>query len=238
MKLSVVVPAYNELSSIRPSLERLLAAPSPLPLQVVVVDNGSTDGTADLLASWVPSLAPRDVRCVSAPVPKGKGAAVRRGLELCDGDFLLVHDADLEYDPGDIPALLAPLLENRCDLVNGTRFGFSSARFLFDLHGVANRALTTLVNLAFRAHLTDLTSCYKAAALATWRALDLESRGFELETEILCKAFRRGLRVREVPIHYRARTYAEGKKIRLKDILPVLRMAARVRLGPTVREFV
>ena len=133
------------------------------------------------------------------------------------------------------------LLEVGQDAVHGGVPGDVRVGFLEPgerLHGVANRALTTLVNLAFRAHLTDLTSCYKAAALATWRALDLESRGFELETEILCKAFRRGLRVREVPIHYRARTYAEGKKIRLKDILPVLRMAARVRLGPTVREFV
>jgi glycosyltransferase involved in cell wall biosynthesis len=230
MKLSVVVPAYNEAASIRTSLARLLAIRIPLDLQVVVVENGSSDGTLPLLERLIPTFAPREVRLVRAGRPLGKGAAVLAGMEQCDGEFFLVHDADLEYDPGDIPALLAPLLAGRCDLVNGTRFGRPDSRFLSRLHGGFSRALTTSANLAFAAHLTDLTSCYKAARLSYYRSLGLRSRGFSLETEVLCRALRRGHRVLEVPIRYLARTSAEGKKIRPRDLLPILAMMARIRL--------
>ncbi len=230
MKLSVVVPVYNEARCIEASVERLLAVPLPTALEVVIVDNGSRDGTLEILHARMPSWATRGVRLIEVDRPIGKGAAVLRGMSACDGDWFLVHDADLEYDPGDIPALLAPLIAGTCDLVNGTRFGRDDARFLFDLHRVFNRSLTTAVNLSYAAHLTDLTSCYKAARLAVWRSFRLRSRGFALETEILCQALRRGLRVREVPIRYQARTYEEGKKIRPRDALPILATLLRVRV--------
>lgn len=230
MKLSVVVPVYNEVAHIEASLSRLFAAPIPMALQVVVVENGSTDGSLQRIHALLPSLAPRGLELLDLGRPVGKGAAVRAGMERCTGDWFAVHDADLEYDPDDLPALLAPLVQNRCDLANGTRIGREDSHFLFDLHRLFNRSLTTFVNLSFAAHITDLTSCYKVAALATYRALGLVSTGFALETEILSKAFQQHLRVREVPIRYQARTYEQGKKIRPLDALPIVWTAARVRL--------
>lgn len=217
MKLSILMPAYNERATIREIVSRVLAVDlGDLQRELVIVDDGSQDGTREILAE----LDGRDgVRVFLQERNQGKGAAIARAIRESTGDILLVQDADLEYDPQDYPELLRPILDGRADVVYGSRFlGHPRGhRVLYFWHYVGNRILTLFSNAFTDLNLTDMETCYKVFVRAVAERLDLKSRDFGMEPEITCKVARLGARVYEVPISYNGRTYEEGKKIGLKD---------------------
>ncbi|GAB4215955.1 MAG: glycosyltransferase family 2 protein [Sandaracinaceae bacterium] len=225
--LSVVMPCYNERATIHASLERVLAC-GVEPLEVVVVDDGSSDGTRDLLTRG-PALDPR-VRVVLHGRNQGKGAALRTGFREARGRFVIVQDADLEYDPQDYPALLRPLLADRADVVFGTRFAGGEHRVLYFWHAVGNRILTTLSNMVTDLNLTDMETCYKVFRREVLDQIELRENRFGIEPELTAKVAGLGVRIYEVPISYHGRTYAEGKKIGLKDAFRAVYCIARYGL--------
>ncbi len=212
--LSVVMPCFNERSTIHVAIERVLASGVD-PLEIVVVDDGSTDGTRELLTQG-PALD-RRVRIVLHGKNQGKGAALRTGFREARGRFVIVQDADLEYDPTDYPALLEPLLQDRADVVFGTRFSGGAHRVLYFWHSVGNKLLTTLSNIVTDLNLTDMETCYKVFRREVLDQIHLEENRFGIEPELTAKVAGLRVRVYEVPISYHGRTYAEGKKIGLKD---------------------
>ncbi len=220
--LSVVMPCYNEASTITEILSRVLE--SPFVAEVLVVDDGSTDGTAGLAES----VADPRVRVLRQPANMGKGAAVGRGFKEATADFVVVQDADLEYDPADYGALLEPLQSGRADVVFGSRFvGDRPHRVLYFWHSVGNRVLTTASNAFTNLNLTDMETCYKAFRREVVQGLDLREKRFGFEPEVTAKVAKAGWRVYEVGISYSGRTYAEGKKIGWRDGLEALRCTVR-----------
>jgi glycosyltransferase involved in cell wall biosynthesis len=217
MKLSIIMPAFNERSTIREIVSRVLATDvSPLEKELLIVDDGSTDGTAEILSEF----HGRDgIRVFRQARNLGKGAAVARGIREADGDIFIVQDADLEYEPEEYPLLLRPILAGEADVVYGSRFLGTphGRRVLYFWHAVGNQFLTLLSNAFTDLNLTDMETCYKAMTRDVALRLDLQSRSFGVEPEITCKVARMNARVYEVPISYHGRTYAEGKKIGLKD---------------------
>lgn len=215
MKLSILIPVYNERTHVREILEKVLRAPLPAgwTREVLLVDDGSTDGTGAFLDGLADGS---NVRVHHSPVNCGKGTSVRIGLAMATGDYAIIQDADLEYDPRDFTALLQPLVEGRADAVYGSRFlgrreGMSTA------HVVGNRILTWTSNLLFGGRLTDAYTCYKVMPLSLARSLGLRARDFDLEAEITARLLQRRARIIEVPIGYRGRSGHEGKKIRKLD---------------------
>ncbi len=217
-KLSVVIPAYNERGTVEKLLRRVAAAalPEGLDLEMVVVDDGSTDGTRELLRELVQAAAP-PFRLIEQPGNCGKGAALRAGFAKVTGDIVLVQDADLEYSPRDYPTLLAPILEGEADVVYGSRFLGGPHRVLFFWHYVGNRLLTTLSNMLTDLNLSDMETCYKVFRAEVLRGITLRSDRFGIEPELTAKVARAKVRIYEVPISYHGRTYAEGKKISWRD---------------------
>ncbi len=214
-KLSVVMPVYNEKQWIREILRRVQAV--PIPKEILVVDDCSTDGTRDILRELDGTGG---IRVFLQPKNGGKGAALREGFTHATGDVVLVQDADLEYDPAEYPRLIQPILEDRADVVYGSRFIGESHRVLYFWHYVANKALTTLSNMFTNLNLTDMETCYKVFRREVLQGVRLRSDRFGFEPEITAKlAKKRGpaWRVYEIPISYSGRTYEEGKKIGLKD---------------------
>jgi len=214
MKLSVVMPIYNEQATLRQVVERVLAV--PLEIELICVDDGSRDGSRELLAE-LHKQHPQ-VRVVLQPQNMGKGAALRRGIQEATGDFVIIQDADLEYDPGDYPVLLDPLLQGKADVVYGSRFlGAAPHRVLYFWHSVGNKVLTLVSNCLTNINLTDMETCYKVFRREVIQAIPIEEDRFGFEPEITVKAARRRLRIYEVGISYWGRTYEEGKKIGWKD---------------------
>jgi glycosyltransferase involved in cell wall biosynthesis len=211
--LSVVVPCYNERTTVEKVVDQVLA--SPWTAEVIVVDDGSTDGTRDVLAG----LDNARVRVFLQPYNQGKGAALRRGFAEAMASYVIVQDADLEYDPGEFGTLVEPLLGDDADVVYGSRFISSHAhRVLYYWHSVGNRFLTTLSNMFTNLNLTDMETCYKAFRREVIQAIELEEDRFGFEPEVTAKvAAHPEWRVYEVGISYRGRTYAEGKKIGWRD---------------------
>jgi glycosyltransferase involved in cell wall biosynthesis len=214
MKLSVVMPVYNEQATLREVIARVLAV--PLEIELICVDDGSSDGSREILSEL--QTAHPQIRVLLQPKNLGKGAALRRGIQESTGDYVLIQDADLEYDPSDYPALLHPLLEGKADIVYGSRFlGSAPHRVLYFWHYVANRMLTLISNALTNINLTDMETCYKVFRREILQSIPIEEDRFGFEPEITVKIAKRHLRVYEVGISYWGRTYEEGKKIGWKD---------------------
>jgi glycosyltransferase involved in cell wall biosynthesis len=214
MKLSIIIPVYNEVSTIESIVDAVKNSPVEH-IEIVIVDDHSTDGTTEILES---SIEPNVYRVAYHEMNRGKGAAVRTGLELVTGDVIVIQDADLEYDPQDYPALMDPIERGRADVVFGSRFvGERPHRVVYFWHMVGNRFLTLLSNMASNLNLTDMETCYKMMTREVADSLDLVEDRFGIEPEITAKIARGGWRVYEVGISYHGRTYAEGKKIGWKD---------------------
>lgn len=226
MKLSVIIPVFDEVTTIVDVLRRVKA--TPYDKEIIVVDDGSTDGTEAVLAR----VDDPQVRIIRHPTNLGKGAALRSGFAAATGDYVIVQDADLEYDPRDYSALLEPLLDNSADVVYGSRFLGSPRRVLFFWHTVANRALTLLSNMVTNLNLTDMETGYKAFRIEVVRRLHIQSQRFGVEPEITAKIARLGCRIYEVPVSYRGRTYADGKKIRWTDGVKAIGAILRFGLLP------
>ena len=210
--LSVVIPAYNEQATIAEILERVLD--SPFTAEVVVVNDASTDTTAEI----VRKVKDKRVRLLDQPVNQGKGAALRRGFAEATQPYVIVQDADLEYDPADYARMMEPLLQNSADVVFGSRFsGGDSRRVVYYWHSVGNHLLTTLSNVFTNINLTDMETCYKAFRKEVLTSFVLEENRFGIEPEITAKVAQGGWRIYEVGIGYDGRTYAEGKKIGWRD---------------------
>ncbi len=225
--LSVVVPVYNERKTITRLLARVCAL--PVRLELIVVDDCSTDGTQDVLKLLE---AYDNIQVIYKSENQGKGAALRTGFEHANGDIVIVQDADLEYDPRDIPALLKPIIEGEADVVYGSRFqqpqrSQNSSR----LHQYGNRVLTCLSNLATGLELTDMETCYKAIRSDLLKNLKLEQNRFGFEPEITAKLARSGVVMKELPIGYDARDWDEGKKIGVKDALAAIYCIARYSIA-------
>ncbi|MFA6317285.1 MAG: glycosyltransferase family 2 protein [Elusimicrobiota bacterium] len=208
-RLSILVPVFNERATVLELLSRVLKAEVPLAKEIIVVDDGSTDGTVEILKG---PLGP-ETKVVFHDRNRGKGAALRTALEHATGDFVVIQDADLEYDPDDYAALLKPLIEDKADVSYGSRFLGSPHRVLFFWHYLANRGLTLVTNILYDVNLTDMGTCYKAFAADKLKALTLRSDRWGIEAELTAKVCKAGLRLFEVPVSYNGRTYAEGKKI-------------------------
>lgn len=210
--LSVVMPSYNEEATVKKVAEGVLA--SPYTRELIIVDDGSTDTTVE----QAKSLGDDRVCVLEQPHNMGKGAALRRGFSYARGPYVVVQDADLEYDPADYAVLLGPLLDGRADVVYGSRFVTGSAhRVLYFWHSVGNRILTTTSNIFTNLNLTDMETCYKVFRKEVLESITLEEDRFGFEPEITAKVARGGWRVYEVGISYSGRTYAEGKKIGWRD---------------------
>jgi glycosyltransferase involved in cell wall biosynthesis len=214
-RLSVVIPVYNEEQWVGELVRRVKAV--PIPKEIILVDDCSTDNTRAVLAELEQE---EGVRVVLQEVNQGKGAALREGFRHATGDVVVVQDADLEYDPSEYPRLIQPILEDRADVVFGSRFIGESHRVLYYWHSVANRALTSLSNMFTNLNLTDMETCYKVFRREVLEGITLKSNRFGFEPEFTAKIAKKkgpSWRVYEIPISYSGRTYEEGKKIGLKD---------------------
>ncbi len=214
MKLSVVMPVYNERNTLRTIVARVLDV--PLPIELLCVDDGSKDGSREILAELAAKYP--ELRVVLQPHNMGKGAALRRGIQEATGDYVVIQDADLEYDPQEYPLLLEPLMQGRADVVYGSRFmGGAPHRVLYFWHSVGNRLLTLMSNCITNLNLTDMETCYKVFRREIIQSVPLEENRFGFEPEVTVKIAKLHLRVYEVGISYSGRTYEEGKKIGWKD---------------------
>jgi glycosyltransferase involved in cell wall biosynthesis len=229
VRVSFLIPAYNEAATIGELLERVGAL--DLDKQIVVVDDGSDDGTAEIADAFAAGRG--DVVVARHARNRGKGAAVRSGIPLIDGEIVVIQDADLEYDPLEVPALIEPIMRGAADVVYGSRLsgGRPQRAYLF-WHRVGNRFLSVLTGVLYNTTLSDMETGYKAFRGDVLRELDLREDSFGIEPEITAKVCKRRLRVYEVPISYYGRTYAEGKKITWRDGLRAVWVLLRIRLQP------
>src|ERR1700726_4757624 len=229
MKISVVIPVFNERATIE-QIVNVVRASDVGEIEIIVVDDASTDGTQQVLKEKISAMADH---IIYQPSNSGKGAALRAGFAAATGDVILVQDADLEYNPGDYPTLLEPILSGQADAVFGSRFmGDRPHRVLYFWHMVGNRFLTLLSNMLTNLNLTDLETCYKAFRAPLLKNLDLREKGFGFEVEVTAKLARAKCRFYEVGISYNGRTYNEGKKVNWKDGIRTVYAILRYNLFP------
>lgn len=215
MKISVVIPCYNEIDTIGTIIQRVQAVDLEMECEIVIVDDCSTDGTREYLSGLSES---EELNIILHPVNRGKGASLRTGFAHASGDVIIVQDADLEYDPQEYPKLLKPILEGHADVVYGSRFaGGESHRVLYFWHYIANKGLTLLSNVFTNLNLTDMEVCYKVFKREILDEIELREDRFGFEPEFTAKVARNGYAVYEVGISYHGRTYDQGKKINWKD---------------------
>jgi glycosyltransferase involved in cell wall biosynthesis len=227
--LSVLMPVYNEISTIEQILRRVHEV--PLSKEIVVVDDGSQDGTRDKLAELAADPTGVPFRLFLQERNQGKGAAIRRAIAEAQGRICIIQDADLEYDPGDYPHLIDPILKGNADAVYGSRFLGGPHRVLFFWHMMGNRFLTLLSNMLTNLNISDMETCYKVIRTDLAKSLNLKSNRFEIEPEITTKLAKAGARIYEVPISYAGRGYQEGKKIGWKDGFKAIWAIVRFRLA-------
>ncbi|HTY37266.1 MAG TPA: glycosyltransferase family 2 protein [Bacteroidota bacterium] len=214
MRLSVVMPVYNESVTLKTVVEKVLAV--PLEIELICVDDGSQDGSVEILLELQKQYS--QVKVVLQPKNMGKGAALRRGIQEATGDYVVIQDADLEYDPNEYPILLDPLIQGKADVVYGSRFlGGRAHRVLYFWHSVGNWLLTLFSNVLTNINLTDMETCYKVFRRDVIQSITIEEDRFGFEPEITVKIANRSLRIYEVGVSYWGRTYEEGKKIGWKD---------------------
>jgi glycosyltransferase involved in cell wall biosynthesis len=227
MKLSLVIPVYNEAPTLKQLVERVVAV--DVDKELVLVDDGSSDGSRDLLTelaekgldAWLPSpqlqRGSNEVRVHLQPQNMGKGAALRTGFSIATGNIVVIQDADLEYDPQDLPRLIQPIRDGFADVCFGSRFVGSPRRVLYFWHSVLNQGLTLASNMLNDINITDMETCYKAFRAEVIKGIEIEENRFGIEPELTAKVAKMRLRIYEVPISYQGRTYAEGKKIGWRD---------------------
>jgi glycosyltransferase involved in cell wall biosynthesis len=227
MRVSIVIPIYNEAATLREVVRRVTAV--DLDKEIIIVDDGSTDGSREQLVdlqergldAWLPRSDARrgenQTRIHLQPRNRGKGAALRAGFGLATGDIVVIQDADLEYDPRDIPRLIQPIVDGDADVVFGSRFTGTPHRVLYFWHMVMNRGLTLVSNMLNDLNLTDMETCYKAFRSEVIGRVHIEEDRFGIEPELTAKVAKMNLRIYEIPISYHGRTYADGKKIGWKD---------------------
>jgi glycosyltransferase involved in cell wall biosynthesis len=243
MLLSVIIPVYNEITTISEIVRRVRAVPLEVSVgygpangttvtlerQLVIVDDGSTDGTRDFLRGLANE---EDVVVVFHEHNQGKGAAVWTGLQRAEGDVMLIQDADLEYDPREYVALLRPIVEERSQVVYGSRFRGGPTKAMFFWHMLGNRFLTLMTNLLYDSTLSDMETCYKVFSRPVADQLELKAAGWGFDPEITAQILKLGYRIYEVPISYTGREFTEGKKISWRDGLTVLWTLIKYRLMP------
>lgn len=232
MKLSIVMPVYNEIASIAEIIRRVLETPVEVAKELIIVDDSSTDGTREYLQRLGrgEGSGGETVKVLFHERNLGKGAAIRTALPQVTGQIVLIQDADLEYDPRDYASLLQPILEGLADVVFGNRFHGGPHRILYFWHFVGNQLLTTLCNIVTNLNLTDMEVGYKVFRTEVLKKIQIRSNSFDFEPEIVIKVAKLGCRIYEVPIAYHGRTYAEGKKIGWRDGLAALFQIIRYRL--------
>ena len=227
MKLSILMPVYNEFATLESAVKRVLDVKYPVEMELIIVDDGSTDGTRALYSAWADQP---QVRIHLQASNGGKGSAVRKAAELADGDYVIMCDADLEYSPEEIPALLTPIRDSTASVVYGTRtFGSHNAYSYYYVLG--NRAVTTVANVLFNCYISDLETCFKLMPLELYRSMNVKSAGFGMEAEITGKLLRRGIRPYEVPITYHARSREAGKKLTWRDGVEAVFILVRQRFA-------
>jgi dolichol-phosphate hexosyltransferase len=226
VKLSVLMPVYNEAGTLAEAIKLVLAVDYPCEMELVVVDDGSTDRTPEVLAGLEPEPIVRRRHTSN----RGKGAAIQTAARAATGDYVVICDADLEYSPEEIPKLLEPVLRGDVQVVYGTRSFGSHTAFSF-WYVLGNKAVTMFANALFDTWISDLETCFKLMPLALYRDLDIRSTGFGMEAEVTGKLLKRGLLPYEVPIRYKARRREEGKKLTWRDGVEALWILARVKVG-------
>lgn len=227
MKLSVIIPCYNEAATIEKLVDAVLHAPYP-DKEIIIVDDFSTDGTREIL---IERVGPRVSRVIYQTVNQGKGAALRTGIKQATGDIVIIQDADLEYDPSEYPKIIKPIIDNKADVVYGSRFiGSEPHRVVYFWHRTGNGLLTLFSNMFTNLNLTDIETCYKAFRRELIQSIPIEENRFGFEPEITAKIAGKGVRIYEVGISYYGRTYAEGKKINWKDGFSAIRCIIKYNL--------